>query len=173
MQYKYDLVTRILHWSIALGILIMISLGLSFDFLSSSQFKIAIFIHKSLAMTLLIMMVVRVFWRLTYRRAPPYPHDLKKWQLSAAHTAHILLYLTIFIMLFSGWLMSSWAGYPVPFWGLANLALPLAHNTHYASIASTVHSTCAWFIITLIVLHITAVLWHTFVRRDNILTRML
>lgn len=173
MQQKYDALTRLLHWLVAIGILIMIVIGLSLDLLSPSQFNTAIFIHKSLAMTLLIVMVIRVIWRLSYSRTPPYNQQVKRWQIAAAHGGHKLLYLAIFTMLFSGWLMSSWAGYPVPFWGLANLALPLTQNTHNAGIASDVHSVCAWIIIALIVLHVGAALWHGIARRDGVLNRML
>lgn len=173
MQQKYDVITRCLHWIIAIGILIMIGLGLSFDSLTPSQFQTAVFIHKSLAMTLLILMIVRILWRLTYGSTPPYNQQVAHWQISAAHGLHKILYLAIFTMLFSGWLMSSWSGYPVPFWGLANVALPLAHNKHNAAIASGVHSVCAWIMIILIVLHVIGALWHGIVRRDGVLRRML
>lgn len=172
MQRKYDPLTRTLHWLVALGVLTMIGLGISFGYLSGEQKNTAIFIHKSLAMTLLMLMILRVVWRITFGSQPQYDPPLPRWQVVGAHSIHHLLYLLIFIMLFSGWLMSSWNGYPVPFWGIANLALPLSYNSLYASIAYDIHEICAWIIGGIIGLHTLIALWHLS-RRDGVIDRMI
>lgn len=170
---KYDVLARALHWLVALGILSLLGIGIAFGYVSEVQTESLLWWHKSIAMTVLALMVIRLIWRCTFMKTPPYPDNISHSVQMAAHLVHGLLYVLIFTMLLSGWLLSSWAGYPVPFWGLANMALPVAKNLELAALAKSVHYYAAWSIGTLIALHIAAAWWHQLYKKDHLIRRMM
>ena len=169
---KYDPVSRTLHWLIVLAILTMIGLGISFGYTSGKTFSTLMFIHKSLGMTILLLMILRVIWKFTGMYKPEYSFDMQAANRFAASSVHALMYLCLFIMPLSGWFGSSLAGYPVPFWGLANLQLPLVINKPLASIMFDIHSTTIWVLVSLIVLHILGAIYHER-RKERVIRRML
>jgi cytochrome b561 len=89
-----------------------------------------------------------------------------------AKTVHYLLYLSIFVLIFAGWGMSSWGGHSVPFWGKTNWALPVAVNLNISHSLQAVHYWGAWALFTLIILHLIAALYHQLILRDNLISTM-
>lgn len=189
---RYSAIAILLHWSIALGIVLMIPLGwwmadhLSDPTQAARVFK-AFQLHKSIGLTILVLSVIRLAWRLMHR-FPELPADMPGWEKAAARISHILLYAVILIMPITGWIYVS-AGwntdmnmpFPVPtFWfglfqwphipGLAD-----ATNATRASVAGgamAVHSTLAWGAILLVVIHAAAAIKHHIFDRDDVLARM-
>ena len=168
---KYDSFTRTLHWLIALIIFTMIGLGISFGYVQGTTFSTLMFIHKSLGMTVLFLMLIRFFWRLTFMRAPPHGPHFSPTNIKIVDIAHTLLYLCLFIQPVTGWLGSSLLGYPVPFWGI-NLALPLSLQPEVATWMLDVHGVTVWVLSGLILLHILGVIIHT-CKKEKIIQRML
>jgi cytochrome b561 len=168
---KYDSFTRALHWLIALILFTMIGLGISFGYVQGATFSTLMFIHKSLGMTLLFLVLIRLYWRLTFMRVPSYDPSFNPTNIKIAHIAHILLYLCLFIQPVSGWLGSSLLGLPVPFWGI-DLALPLSLQPEVASWMFDVHGITVWVLSGLILLHILGAIFHT-CQKEKIIQRML
>jgi cytochrome b561 len=189
---RYSLVAILLHWAIALGIIVMIPLGwwMSDHVTDPSQiarvFK-AFQLHKSIGLTILVFSVLRLIWRLTHR-FPELPEHMPGWEKAAARISHVLLYALIIVMPLTGWIYVSagWnvqmnAPFPVPtFWfGLFQWphipGLAEASNATRASAAGTsmaIHSKLAWGAIILVALHAAAALKHHFFDRDDVLARM-
>ena len=122
---RYDRVQIILHWFIAFIVLAMIILGFFMVELpkqselpagEESVREFYFLLHKSLGLTVAILIVLRVIWRLTHK-SPPVPDIISKWQQKAATTVHGLFYLVMLAMPISGYLQSMYSKYATKFWG--------------------------------------------------------
>ncbi len=138
-----------------------------------SPAKIKLFVwHKSIGITILILVVVRIAWRLT-DRTPALPNHMRNWERRLAHASHTLMYLAMVIMPLSGWVINSAANFPLKLYGLIRWPNIAPADKALQTQAELVHVTLFWILAALLVLHIGAALWHHFVQRDEILTRML
>lgn len=168
----YGWVSRTLHWVMGLAIIALVAVGLWMTGLPDGDDKWQVYgIHKAIGMIMLGFIVLRLYWRWVEKN-PELPRSLPKWQVQLSKLTVFLLYLLMIIMPVSGYLMSTLGGYPIDIFGLVTLA-PLAKGHPMAKIAHSIHEwigTAAGF---LIGLHILGGLYHQFVRRDNVLKRML
>jgi cytochrome b561 len=179
---RYTFVAIALHWTIALLILFNLSLGFFMEDFKQPLRGIVVPLHISSGLTVLILTVVRVAWRLTHS-PPPFVDGLKRWEQTAAHAAHGLIYALMVLMPLTGWSLIS-AHPPRPgggpkFWGLGTVPQipPLAHMEVTAQKAAhatflELHSIGAWIFVALLVLHVAAALKHQFHDRQPELQRM-
>ncbi|QLE79271.1 hypothetical protein FLM55_05785 [Francisella sp. Scap27] len=173
---KYDSFSRMLHWITVFLILSMLTLGFIWYLgktgnpINQFYYNI-IWYHKSLGITLLIVMSVRVTWFFTGMKKPPYKFDILIHEKLLAKLVHFMLYASIFTMIFSGWLLSSFLHKPVPFW-IFDVALPLPLMESIAPIFDNIHIFTVWVLIISICLHITGVIKHI-AKKEPILERML
>ena len=128
--------------------------------------------HKWSGVTILALACLRVLWRLTHA-APPYQAGISRWQISAAHMMHILLYVLIFAVPLSGYFYSLAAGVPVVYLGLFPLPVLIAKNRELAEILKMAHYVLNMTMLVCVCLHFLAALKHHFIDRDEILKRML
>ena len=101
---RYDATLRTLHWAMAAIILTAIALGVVAALLPrgvSPRVEI-LTIHKSLGMTALVLIVLRVAWRLAVR-APPYSAALGALHRLGADAAHVALYALMIAMPVTGY----------------------------------------------------------------------
>ena len=102
MKPEYTPAAKALHWLIALLIFVLFPLGWLMDDLTGVQ-KFQVFnLHKSLGLTVLALMVLRVAWRF-FNPAPELPASMPEIQRMAAHGAHVLLYIAVFAITLAGW----------------------------------------------------------------------
>lgn len=169
----YGWLTKSLHWLIAIIILLQLLLGVSFDYLPSSWQMPAYSLHKSFGLLLLALAIIFVLWRMINPK-PQYPATMKPWEKLLAYAVRISLYFLLIAMPLSGWIMSTAAGYPPQFFGLATIPAPfIPHSTPIASKAVELHELFAWIISILIALHFLAALKHAFINKDGIMRRMI
>ena len=128
-------------------------------------------IHKSLGMTALVLIVVRVAWRL-YVGAPPYAAALSAFSRLGAHAAHVALYALMVAMPVTGYVDSVIGGHPTSWFGLFDWPALIARNDALAHRASFAHYWLAWAIGAVLALHLAAVAWHVWVKRDDVFARM-
>lgn len=185
---RYGTVAMTLHWVIAVLILVNICLGLYFgefvpDNAPPDVHKFAfelIQIHKPIGLTILVLSILRLLWRLV-NPVPPLPQGMSPALKFTARATHFLLYFLIIAIPLSGWIMvsASRLGLPTSYFGLfqwpnvpffADLTSQQKHAWH-ETFEST-HSILAWSVIVLIPIHVTAALWHQF-RGDDVLRRMI
>lgn len=103
---RYTSLAIFLHWLIAVGIVANVALAWIWPHLADAQVRPAIDIHKSIGITVLGLAIMRLLWRLTHR-PPAYPAGYQPWERTASHAVHGLLYLIMFGMPLTGWIMDS------------------------------------------------------------------
>lgn len=103
---RYTLPAVALHWAIALLIGANIALGLGANYVPDAFVRPMIDLHKSIGITVLGLVVLRVLWRLTHR-PPPLPATYAGWEHAAANAAHSALYALIFAIPLTGWIHDS------------------------------------------------------------------
>jgi cytochrome b561 len=170
---SWNAVAKFLHWFIALLIFAQFALGWLATNWRLSPTKLDLFVwHKSTGMLILALVLVRLAWRLSHQ-APALPVDMFRWERAAAHVSHALLYVAMIATPLVGWVIGSAAGVPFRIYWRIPLPDIVAPDKHIADLAAAVHFSLGIALIALLVLHVGAALRHHFVKRDDVLTRML
>lgn len=169
----YGLVSQLLHWAVVLGVVLQYSWAWRFHQTDSVRERLHLVNqHKSIGMTILGLMLVRIAWRL-FNRPPPMPPVIHRWEASAARFTHGLLYTLLFAMPLTGWMHSSAVGYGAEFFGLLDIPDFVPVNETIELLAKTAHEWMAWVIPTVVIVHVGAALRHHFWLKDDVLKRML
>ncbi|MGH8265617.1 MAG: cytochrome b [Steroidobacteraceae bacterium] len=170
---RYGAVAQTLHWLIVALVLVQVTTALLAHDMPFGPHKAAMLgRHKSFGMTILMLMMLRLLWRLA-NPAPQLPVTLKSYERGLAHASHYLLYILLFAMPLSGWVMSVAKNYPVSWFHLFTWPNPVAPDKELAVSMEEVHETLAWILGGAATIHILAALRHHFVLKDNVLRRML
>ena len=165
---RYSSVAILLHWTIALALAFQLALGFSMP-KNESGFELYQ-LHKSVGITILLLTLARLAWRLTHRPPPAVEGGFQGFLAKAVHT---LLYGFMIGMPLTGWAVVSTSRIEIPtvFWGAIPWPhLPLPGSVHDA--AEETHEILAWIGVSLIVLHVAGALRHQFLLRDGLLRRM-
>lgn len=170
---RYTRTALLLHWLLALMILAALGWGLYMVELRLSPWKLKAYAwHKWLGVTIFLLVLVRLGWRLTHA-PPPLPATLPAWQRALAGISHALLYLLMLAMPLTGWLMSSAKGFQTVYFGVLPIPDLLDKNKILGDALASAHAALAWLLIALLALHVAAALKHHFIDRDDVLRRML
>lgn len=162
-----------LHWASALLIFASFAIGLYAVDLKLSPIKLKLYsYHKWIGVTVFALAVARLLWRWRHP-APPLPGGMARWEQITAHGTHAAIYVLLFAVPITGWLMSSAAGVPVVYLGIWQLPDLVAKDKELADALKTVHYALNKTLLALVVLHVAAALKHQFVDRDDLLGRML
>ena len=170
----YGLVAILLHWLVALTIIGMFGLGLWMVDLTyyDAWYREAPTIHKGIGILLLLVMLGRFLWRLSNPR-PTDEADLSWLERRLAHGAHLLLYLLIFCVMISGYLISTADGRPIEVFGLFAVPALISGLPDQADIAGDIHLYLAVSLVSLAGLHALAAIKHHFIDHNRTLTKML
>lgn len=162
-----------LHWLLAVLVIGMLVLGYSLEDIPRNTPARGFYVnlHKSFGVLALVLVLVRLGWRLTHR-PPPLEADMPRWQALAAAWSHGLLYLCILLQPLSGYLASSFGKYGVKFFGLE---LPNWgwEDKALRGFFGAVHETVAFALVVLIAIHVLAALKHLLIDRDQVFQRMM
>lgn len=162
-----------LHWLIALLIFCAFPLGVYMHDLPFSPGRLKLYsYHKWLGVTVFLLAVGRVIWRLRHP-APPPPAGMPAWQRIAAVATHHLLYVLILAVPVSGWLMSSAKGFQTVYLGIIPLPDLLTKDKELGDALTVVHQALNFTMAALVLTHVAAALKHYFVDRDEVLGRMI
>ena len=171
--FRYGAVAIALHWLTALAIAVLLALGLVMTEVDGFQLKIALYQwHKSLGLTVLALVLLRLAWRLA-NRPPRLPDSIKAYQRGLAGATHWALYALLLAMPLSGWVMASASSLPTEFFGWFDVPRLVAIDRTIEGRAGDVHEILAWVLVGLLALHVAAALKHHFVDRDDVLRRIL
>ena len=128
--------------------------------------------HKSVGITVLVLAIIRICWRWG-TTVPELPRTMSRWQVQASRAAHWLLYLLIFALPISGWLMSSASAYTVSWFNLIELPDMVSADETLKERLVSLHHLLATVLFTVAVVHLLAALKHRFLDHDDVLGRML
>jgi len=169
---RYDRFAIALHWAVALLIFIAFPLGLYMHELPLSPYKLKLYsYHKWMGVTVFVLAGLRLAWRATHR--PPAPvAGMPRWQEIASAATHHLLYLLMFAVPFSGWLMSSASGFQTVWFGVLPLPDLLSKDKALADALKEVHEALNYGLLLLVAMHIAAALKHQFIDKDGLMQRM-
>ncbi len=171
---RYTLTAQALHWVTAALMFVVLPIAwVMVNMPKSAQFRGSLFtLHKSVGLTIVALVAVRIAWRATHP-VPPLEVGLARWEKAAASASHWLLYVVLVGMPISGYLLDAAGGYSISYFGLFSVPL-LPKSPALSSAATWVHVAVGqWLVYTLIFLHVVASIWHISVRRDGVLDRML
>jgi cytochrome b561 len=170
---RYTVTAIVFHWLIALGIAATFGLGLFMHELPLSPDKLRLYSwHKWMGVTLFMLVFMRLVWRLL-NPPPELPAAMPAWQRVTAEWAHGLLYVLMFAIPLSGWLMSSAKGFQTVWFGVLPLPDLLPKSKDLGEQLELVHKSLNFFMAFVVVGHVLAALKHHYRDRDDVLVRML
>ena len=194
-QNQYTKTAIVLHWLIGIGILAMFGLGWFMADIPKDQPKAMSFdlfdlgvytwnmateatprtfyfnLHKSVVITLLALIVLRLLWRITHR--PPALLDtLTATEKKIATGGHHLLYLLMFALPITGLVMAinSKFEYGVKWFGIS-LMNGLDNKAIRESFVD-VHEVVGIIMLVVIGIHVLGALKHKFIDKDGTMSRM-
>ncbi|MBR0907159.1 cytochrome b [Bradyrhizobium liaoningense] len=165
--HRFTLVQRLLHWLMAACILAMLFIGVGMVSTVAPEYLPLILIHKTLGVTLLGLVLIRVALRLYYG-APPLPDDLPSAMKFGARLSHQLLYGFMIIMPLLGLGMLWAASYPVVLYGGIRISALLPQSDGVHTLLWNAHVYLGFAFFALVLLHLAAGLFHALVRRDGV-----
>jgi cytochrome b561 len=168
---RYGSVARTAHWLTFLLLIGSFSLGFYMAELALSPTRLKLFsYHKWIGVTIFLLAALRLTWRLLVP-PPPLP-QMPAWERRAAEISHRMLYLFLFAVPLSGWLMSSAKGFQTVYFGVLPIPDLLTKNPPLGEALEAVHEMLTKLFLGLIALHAAAALKHHFLDRDDVLARM-
>lgn len=176
-ETRYGSVAKTLHWLIAFAIIGLLVVGKYMHGLPDNDpDKFALYqMHKSFGISVLVLTVVRILWRVT-NKVPPLPAGMPAWQRWGAHLSHFGLYALMLAIPLSGWAVASSSPFGIPtlLFGAAELPnLPVANDRDTHEFYEEAHELLGNLMILLLIVHVVAALKHHFVDRDTVFRRML
>ena len=180
---RYNRTAMILHWLVAALILINVFYGLAAKSADDSRVRALVDAHKSIGLTILGLVLLRIFWRLGHA-PPPLPRSYPKLEKIAAHAAHYALYAVILLLPLSGYLHdSAWNGgatHPLVWFGVLHLPrVPIiksfdpATKDHLHALFGAAHVYIGYLLYGLVGLHLLGVLKHHAIDHEAEISRML
>ena len=169
----WGLLSRLIHWFTAVAVFFMFGLGLTMINMRLSPMKLEMFIvHKSVGMLLLLVIIFRVIWRLLNPAPRPSSH-LSNFQSKMVFFGQLFMYALLFAIPISGWVINSAANFPLRWFGLFEIPALTEPSIVIEDYAKTAHLILICMLGAMIIMHITAALHHHWIKRNDILKRML
>ncbi|HEX5539647.1 MAG TPA: cytochrome b [Methylophilaceae bacterium] len=190
---RYTKVAVFLHWLIGLSILGMFAFGWymtglpkdapktdTFDLFNLGIYTLHLSapvsprtlyfnLHKSIGVTLLALIVLRIIWRFIHK--PPAPLDSwKAWERRLSGLSHKALYLMMIVVPLSGVIMSAYGKYAVKWFGI--VLIEGMDSKPVRELFLSVHQFGGWILLAFIVLHIVGALKHWIIDKDETMRRM-
>lgn len=168
----YNSVSRFFHWFTVLLVLVMIPVGFLMIQEIPRPVQNGLFaLHKSLGPLVLVVVLLRLAWRMTHR-PPPLPADLPRVQRRLAALVHAGLYLALIVMAVSGYVRVTTGGYPIEAFDALGIPALFSKDEAVSKVAESIHGTTIFVLLALVAMHVGAAAWHGLIRRDGIVGRM-
>ena len=170
---RWGAVSQAFHWLIVILIIVMAYLGLTMVDLPNAPYKVRLYaLHKSIGMTLLALVALRLLWRF-YAGAPRTLDTMPAWQARIAAFTHGAMYALLFAIPISGWILNSATGFPLRWFNLVNLPSIAPKSEALRELAESWHEVLFWVLIALALMHAAAAFYHHLFEHDDTLARML
>ncbi len=178
---RYSGVAISLHWLVAAFILALLVIGpVMTDLTPGSHAQFFLYqLHKSFGFTVLLLVVLRLAWRLTHT-PPALPASMPPWEQRVAHLGHWVLYGLLFLLPLEGWAVVSASVYNIPTVLYGVLPVPhlpilstLPDKKPVAEALGALHEGTATLLLIVLAGHAGAALRHHILLKDDVLRRML
>jgi cytochrome b561/polyisoprenoid-binding protein YceI len=178
---RYTTVAIVIHWLIAAAIIFQIILGWRMGDGPKGPTTYALFqLHKSIGITILLLSLARLAWRL-FNKPPAAPEGQPKWEQTASKLVHVGFYVIMIGLPLTGWILVSASRVPIPTllygvvpWphipGIPELAAAPKHVWH--EIGEIGHGVLVKLTYLLLVLHLGAVAKHQILDKDEVFGNM-
>ncbi|HYQ43839.1 MAG TPA: cytochrome b/b6 domain-containing protein [Polyangiaceae bacterium] len=162
--------SRVLHWLMAVALLAMLAIGMTMV-VSLEHYRRLVAIHRPLGVLILLLAVIRLVNR-RLKPLPPFLATMSARERVIATASERLLYGLMLLLPLVGWGMLSAAQIPVR---VGPMVLPpiLPHSLSLYTLLRRAHTVLAYLLFISFMAHLSAVLFHTVVLRDGLLSRML
>lgn len=172
-QARYSKGAMLFHWIIAVAVIVNWRLVETAEHASKADEGWWMGQHKALGITILLLTLGRLGWRLVHK-VPPLPTNYASWEKLLARGIHILFYVLLIGLPLGGWLAGSYFGRGVDVFGLFSLPpLPVGENPEAGKSIIGLHKTGGEIMLYMIALHVLGALKHTFIDKDGGIFRML
>ncbi len=179
---RYTTAAIVLHWIVAVLMITNLLLGLSADKIPDDWVRPVIDVHKSIGITVVLFILMRIFWRIGHK-PPPFSAGMALWERTAAHIAHWGLYGFMLWMPITGWLHdSAWKAadeVPLKIFGLFSfpragfiMRQPPETKEYLHDLFGQMHGIAGWVLFWLVILHIAGALKHQFIDKEPEFRRM-
>jgi cytochrome b561 len=169
----YSLTARTFHWTTAVLVLAVIPLGILMGNVGGGPLQDFLFnLHRSIGAVLLPIAVARLLYRIGHP-PPPLPAEMPAIQAFAAHFTHAALYIFLIVQPILGWVATSAYRAPISVFWLFTLPPIWPENRGFSERLFGVHKVVGITMAVLLIAHVGAALFHHFIRKDDILLRML
>lgn len=175
---RYGVIAKVLHWLSAVFIVPAMSIGVWFAITDLDtdygweQFERYIDWHVGFGITVVVLMLPRLVWRLTH--TPPVPtEDDNTTRARFALVVHSLMYAVAILTPLTGWLGSSLEGHTLHYFSVLEITPFLGTHPKIASAMTDAHFYLSWAFVALLSAHLSGVLYHHLWLKDRILRRML
>jgi cytochrome b561 len=174
MYPTYTSSQKAIHWMVFLLVIGLYGLTYVVDLFprGDPSSDIVWWLHISFGLLLFALVILRVGLRLL-NGAPELPSEMMLFERWLAKVAHLLLYALLAAIPILGILLTWFRGDALSFFSLFTIPAPFSADRATAGFIKELHSLCANLILALAGLHAAAALWHHFVRKDDVLKRML
>lgn len=169
----YGVVHWLIHWASAALIFWLFYLGLTMVDLPLSPQKFADYaLHKSLGLTVLAIVLVRLVWR-ALTPPPPLPDGMRRRDALLAKGVHHGIYVLLLVIPLTGWLYSSATASPANYFGFFTVPDLIGTSETAGKVLRVVHDVAGKLLMVLLILHVAGALKHHLIDRDDVLRRML
>lgn len=178
---RYALVRRLLHWAVAVLVILMIPGGLIFtefdnratieSLFGAGSFNRFYDLHKSVGVVILALMAARIGALLVWPsppRTPPLAFPIR----AAATASHVALYALLIVTPLLGWAGVSAFRAPIPVFHLFEMPPIAPQDRELSQRLLSLHSIAAFTVAALVTIHVAAALWHRNVREDTVFYRI-
>lgn len=171
---RFGVVTIGIHWLVAVAVFGLFGLGYWMVDLSyyDDWYRTGPDIHRSIGILLLMVMVLRLAWRFINPVPRPLPNH-SRFEVLAAHGAHLLLYVLVFVAMISGYLISTADGSSISVFNWFEVPSVTGRIKGMEDTAGLIHYWATWALVVLAGLHGLAAIKHHLIDRDDTLRRML
>lgn len=170
---RFGLISKLLHWGMAVFLIAMLIFGTVLADMKPSLANLYLFgLHKSLGITVLALVMLRIGWTLFSRPPPPLGAEQSKTQARLARATHLGLYAVMIAMPLTGWIASSAAIFEIRFFDLFAIPSIAPTDAELEKRIFALHGILGTFFVALIGLHVAGALVRQFVKKDRTLARM-
>lgn len=173
IRNAYSSGSKFFHWTIAIIVISMLSVSFFLEDLPEQYIATAFMVHKSFGLTVLGLMLLRLLW-IIHTGKPALPPNIPTWQRHLARLVQTSLYLFLFLMPLSGWMLTTAKNRIPVYFGMFSLPMPgVPVSESLGELMEQCHGVIAWILIGLIMLHVAGAFKHHVINKDDVLRSML